>query len=67
MQTALFCYVFSQVSLPESFERFARHNQLWDRADPDTSFLSSPQPEITVHLECHFNLRSVLLDLSTMN
>ena len=42
------------------------HSQLWDRVDLDTSFLtlkiSSPQPEIKVHLGIDFNLRSVLFD-----
>ena len=45
------------------------HSQLWDRADLDTSFShfekSSPQPEIKVHLEFRFNLRSVLLDFQS--
>ena len=43
-----------------------RHSQLLDRADLDISFLnlkkSSPQPEIKVHLEFRFSLRTVLLD-----
>ena len=41
-------------------------SKFWDGADLDTSFFhfekSSPQPEIKVHLEILFNLRSVLLD-----
>jgi len=45
------------------------HSQLWDRADLDTCFShfekSSPQPEIKVHLEIHYNLRSVLLDFQS--
>ena len=45
------------------------HSQLWNRADPDTSFShfeeSSPQPEIKLHLEYRFNLRSVLLDFQS--
>ena len=37
-------------------------------ADLDTSFeKSSPQPEIKVHLEFHFNLRSVLLDFQSFS
>ena len=44
------------------------NSQLWDRADLDTSFeKSSPQPEIKVHLEFHFNLRSVLLDFQSFS
>ena len=46
------------------------HSQLWDRTDLDTSFShfekSSPQPDIKVHLEFHFHLRSVLLDFQSV-
>ena len=45
------------------------HCQLWNCADLDTNFFhfekSSPQPEIKVHLEFHFNLHSVLLDFQS--
>ena len=47
------------------------HSQPWDCADLDTSFLifekSLPQPEIKVHLEFCFNLRSGLLDFQSFS
>ena len=46
------------------------HSPLWAWADLDTSFCrfekSSPQPEIKVHLEIRFNLRSVCLIFSIL-
>ena len=42
------------------------HSQLWYHTDLDNSFShfdkGSPQPEIKVHLEFHFNICSVFLD-----
>ena len=40
------------------------HSQLWDCAELDTSL---PQPEIEVHLEFRFNLRSVLLNFQSFS
>ena len=40
------------------------HSQLWDRADLDTSFLtSSPQPGIKVHIEIRSNFCLMLFSI----
>ena len=57
------------MSFLHQFLELKGHSRLWDHADLDTSFLtfekSSPQPEIKVHPEIHFNFCCVLLDFQS--